>query len=247
MKLFSNKNTSPELLSFSQRESTLLCKVICYTGEKPDITEKGTGMQDLDKALADLGDIRSRLAVGTTFQGFGPAVIAITSVMALVLGLAQVGFPMLFSASIEAYLVSWVLLAVMCSVLIGAEMIARSRRIHGGLADAMLVQAIEHFLPAAAAGAVLTFVVYSFASDLLWTLPGLWQLVLSLGIFASARTLVRRVKLVAAWYFVCAFVVFVLSIEQTTLSPWLMAVPFAIGQLLMAFVLKTSGDTNHGE
>lgn len=203
-------------------------------------------MQELDKALADLGDIRSRLAVGTTFQGFGPAVIAITGLMALVLGGAQFFFTAYFSGSIEAYLVSWVLLAIACSVLIGAEMIARSRRLHGGLADAMLVQAIEHFLPAAAAGIVLTFVIYSFASDLLWTLPGLWQLVLSLGIFASARTLVRHVKLVAAWYFVCAFVVLVFSMEQATLSPWLMAVPFAAGQLLMALVLKFSGDSAHG-
>lgn len=199
-------------------------------------------MQELDKALAEIGDIRSRLAVGTTFQGFGPMVIASTGVLALVLGVLQFMLPAFFSVSMESYLLSWVLLAVLCAVLIGAEMIARSQRIHGGLADAMLVQAIEQFLPSAAAGAVLTFVIYSFAPDLLWTLPGLWQLVLALGIFASARTLVSGVKLVAGWYFVCSFVVLVLSIDQAVLSAWLMAVPFATGQLLMALVLKVSGE-----
>lgn len=199
-------------------------------------------MQELDKALAEIGDIRSRLAVGTTFQGLGPVVIASTGLMALALGVLQFMLPAFFSASIDAYLVSWVLLAVLCAVLIGAEMIARSQRIHGGLGDAMLVQAVEQFLPSAAAGAVLTFVIYSFAPDLLWTLPGLWQMVLALGIFASARTLVRGVKLVAGWYFICAFVVLVLSVDQTLLSPWLMAVPFTMGQLLMAVVLKFSGE-----
>jgi hypothetical protein len=65
-------------------------------------------------------------------------------------------------------------------------------------------------------------------------------LLLSVGLFAAARNLVQGVKLVAAWYFVTAFVVLLLSMKNELLSPWLMAVPFTCGQLLMAVVLKLS-------
>ena len=40
-------------------------------------------MRDLDKALADIIAIRSQLAAGTAFRGYGPATIAATSGVAL--------------------------------------------------------------------------------------------------------------------------------------------------------------------
>jgi len=51
------------------------------------------------------------------------------------------------------------------------------------------------------------------------------------------------VKLVAGWYFVAAFVVLVMSMDATVLSPWLMTVPFLIGQVFMAIVLALSGNS----
>ena len=41
-------------------------------------------MQDLDKALADIFAIRSQIAAGTAFRGYGPAAIAATGGLALV-------------------------------------------------------------------------------------------------------------------------------------------------------------------
>lgn len=198
-------------------------------------------MTELDKALADIGDIRSRMVAGTTFQGFGPTVIAVTGLLALTLGALQVLMPAVLAADNSVYLGVWIGLACVCALLIGVEMVARSHRIHGGLADAMLANAVEQFLPAAVAGVMLTVVFFRFQTDLLWMLPGLWQLLLAVGLFASARNLVRGVKLIAGWYFVSAFVVLVLSMSASTLSPWLMAVPFFTGQLMMATVLKLSG------
>jgi len=198
-------------------------------------------MTELDKALADIGDIRSRMAVGTTFQGFGPTVIAVTGLLALSLGTLQILMPTTLAANNSIYLGAWIGLACLCALLIGVEMVARCHRIHGGLADAMLANAVEQFLPAAVAGVMLTTVLFRFQTELLWLLPGLWQLLLAVGLFASARNLVRGVKLVAAWYFVSAFVVLVMSMDTSNLSPWLMAVPFFVGQLMMAAVLKFSG------
>lgn len=201
-------------------------------------------MNDLNKALADIDSIRTSLAAGTTFQGFGPVVVATTGVLAFLLGILQWYRPTVlvsvYATGNHGYLAAWLTLAALCATLIGIEMVARSRRIHGGLADAMLAHSVEQFLPAAVAGLMLTVVLFQFQPKLLWMLPGLWQLLLSVGLFAAARNLVRGVKLVAAWYFVTAFVVLLLSMKNESLSPWLMAVPFTCGQLLMAAVLKLS-------
>jgi hypothetical protein len=202
-------------------------------------------MTELDKALADIGDIRARMAAGTTFQGFGPMVIAVTGILAVALCTLQYNVPTVFASSTKSYLIAWLALACVCALLIGIEMVARSRRIHGGLADAMLANAVEQFLPAAVGGIMLTVVIFRFQSELMWMLPGLWQLLLSVGLFASARNLVRSVKLVAGWYFVCSFVVLVLSTNVGSLSPLFMAVPFVIGQLMMALVLKYSGESHN--
>ena len=51
-------------------------------------------------------------------------------------------------------------------------------------------------------------------------LPGLWQILVSLGIFASVRSLPRSVALAAAWYFVAGFAVLLIGEPAHALSPW---------------------------
>ena len=41
-------------------------------------------MRDLDKALADILAIRTQLAAGSAFSGYGPAAMAVTGALALV-------------------------------------------------------------------------------------------------------------------------------------------------------------------
>ena len=140
-------------------------------------------MRDLDKALADIFAIRSQIAAGTAFRGYGPAAIAATGGLALMTAVAQflwlddpTGSPVIFFAG-------WAATALVSACIIGVEMRARSRRHHCGLADAMVHQAVEQFLPAGAAGALLAVMLWRFAPEALWMLPGLWQLLVSLGIF----------------------------------------------------------------
>jgi hypothetical protein len=117
------------------------------------------------------------------------------------------------------------------------EMVARSRRHHSGLADAMIHQAVEQFLPSAVAGGLLAAMLWKFAPETLWLLPGLWQVLVSLGVFASVRSLPRTVALAGAWYFVAGFAVLLLASQSHALSPWTMGLPFVIGQSLMATIL----------
>jgi hypothetical protein len=135
--------------------------------------------------------------------------------------------------------------AAFSGLMIWIEMRARSRRHHSGLADAMIHQAAEQFLPAGVAGVLLAVVMWKFAAETLWLLPGLWQILVSLGIFASVRSLPRTVALAGAWYFVSGFAVVVLASQTHTLSPWTMGMPFVIGQSVMAAILYfASGDND---
>jgi len=111
----------------------------------------------------------------------------------------------------------------------------------------MVHQAVEQFLPAGAAGALLAVMLWRFAPETLWMLPGLWQLLVSLGISASARSLPRSVMLGAAWYFVAGFVTLMLASENHALSPWTMGLPFVGGQFLMAAILHFASGELDGE
>jgi hypothetical protein len=204
-------------------------------------------MPDLDKALADILAIRNQIAAGTAFQGYGPSAVAATAAVALVTSVLQ--FVLLDDATANplTFVLGWTAAAAVSAALIFVEMRARSRRHHSGLADAMVQQAVEQFLPAGVAGALFAVVLWKFAPETLWILPGLWQILVSVGIFASVRTLPRNVALVAAWYFVAGFTVLLIGSLHHTLSPWTMGLPFAIGQLLMAALLHIASEETDAE
>jgi hypothetical protein len=204
-------------------------------------------MRDLDKALADIFAIRSQIAAGTAFRGYGPATVAATGGVALLTAILQFLWLDNPTGRPIAFFTGWAAAALLSAGLIWIEMQARSRRHHSGLADAMIQQAVEQFLPAGVAGVLLAIMLWKFASETLWMLPGLWQLLVSLGVFASVRSLPRTIALAGAWYFLSGFTVLLLASQSHTLSPWTMGLPFAAGQLLMAALLHFASGENDAE
>ena len=204
-------------------------------------------MRDLDKALADILAIRSQIAAGTAFRGYGPATVAATGGVALLTAILQ--FLWLDGPTDRpiAFFAGWAAAALLSAALIWIEMQARSRRHHSGLADAMIRQAVEQFLPAGVAGVLLAILLWKFAPETLWMLPGLWQVLISLGVFASVHSLPRTIALAGAWYFLSGFTVVVIASQSHTLSPWTMGLPFAVGQLLMAALLYFASGENDVE
>lgn len=194
-------------------------------------------MRDLDKALADIVAIRSQIAAGTAFRGYGPATMAMTGAVALITALVQHFWLDNPTANPLTFFLGWGAAAALSGIVTWIEMRARSRRHHSGLADAMIHQAIGQFLPAAAAGVLLAALLWKFAPETLWMLPGLWQVLTSLGIFASVHSLPRTVALAGAWYFLSGFAVMLLASQSHALSPWTMGLPFVVGQSVMAGVL----------
>jgi hypothetical protein len=200
-------------------------------------------MKDLDKALADITAIRSQMARGTEFRGYGPITVAATGLLAmLAAGMQALWLPDPAGNGL-AYLALWVATAAVSVVLIGSEMVARSRRIHSGLADEMIHAATEQFIPAGVAGMLITVVLYRFAPESLWMLPGLWQIVFSLGLFASCRSLPRPMFAAGVWYLGAGLATLALANGEQAFSPYAMAVPYGVGQLYIAAVLyRAVGD-----
>jgi hypothetical protein len=197
-------------------------------------------MQDLRRALEDITAIRTQMARGTEFRGYGPVTVAATGGLALVAAIAQALWLPDPAADVFGYIALWTATAALSIALIAIEMVARTRRIHRGLADEMIHAAIEAFVPAGVAGALLTVVIYRFAPQSASMLPGLWQLLFSLGVFASCRSLPRPIFAAAVWYLAAGLANLALAGGGHAFSPWAMAVPFGAGQLFIAVVLYRS-------
>src|ERR1039457_5880971 len=148
-------------------------------------------MRDLNRALTDISLIREQLIRDTEFRGYGPVALAATGILALIVAAAQALWLQEPAAHVHLYVWLWVATAAVSLVVIGSETIQRSRRVHGDLAVPMLQSAVLQFLPAIVAGGLLTVALLRVQPAILWMLPGLWQIVFSLGVFASCRFLPR--------------------------------------------------------
>ena len=193
-------------------------------------------MNDLHKALGDITSIRRQMARTTEFRGYGPATLASTGAIAVVAAAAQSLWLPDPATHIPAYLAIWISTAVLSAALIGAQMLTRARRMHSGLADEMIRMAVEQFLPAVGAGALITVVLVGKVPTALWMLPGLWQVIFGLGVFSSCRFLPRPMAIAGAWYLLTGLLCLSLG-DDRALSPWTMGISYGAGQALVAAIL----------
>lgn len=198
-------------------------------------------MQDLEDALSDIQALRSQLARSTQFRGYSAPAFAATSALAVLAAGAQVWLVPRPNADPHLYVALWIGTAIAAAAIIGIDVIARSRRTHSGLADEMIYAALEQLLPAGVAGALLTYVMVRFAPAETWMLPGLWQILLSLGVFASCRSLPAPLIALGVWYLSTGLVCVVVGSTSAPLSPWAMGIPFGGGQLLAAALIYKYG------
>lgn len=196
-------------------------------------------MKELQQALSEIHSIRTQVARGTEFRGYGPASIAASGILALAVAAAQTQW---MAKSAKADLVVWLGVwagtAVVSVFLTGLETFVRARRVHVGFAKEMVQSAVAQFLPAVMVGFLLAVVMMRVAPEECWMLPGLWELIFSLGVFASCRFLPRQMFAVGVWYLAAGLFCLVAGSATRSLSPWTMGVPFGVGQLLVAAVLQ---------
>jgi len=193
-------------------------------------------MNELNKALGDISSIRRQLAHSTEFRGYGPATLASTGVLAFLAAVAQALWLPDPANHISVYLAIWISTAVVSSAVIGAQMVTRSQRMHSDMADEMIRMAVEQFLPSVGAGALITLVLVRYVPAAQWMLPGIWQVIFSLGVFSSCRFLPRPVLAVGVWYLLTGLIAIALA-DSRALSPWIMGIPYCVGQLMVAGIL----------
>src|SRR3984957_11995621 len=154
-------------------------------------------MKDLNEALTEITAIRRQIVRTAEFRGYGPMTVAMTSVVAIAAAVVQSRFLPGAAHDVATYLILWISTAAIATGLIGFEMVIRSRTMHSGLAQEMIFHAVEQLVPSGVAGLLVTAVIIKVAPDSVWMVPGLWQILFSLGVFASARFLPRAVFAVA--------------------------------------------------
>lgn len=206
-------------------------------------------MNELNRALGDIRSIRRQVALTTEFRGYGPATLLITACLAASAGFVQsvwVRQPVLHPVR---YVTVWAATALLSLAVIAISTLTRTRRIHSGIANEMIRMAAEQFAPAFVAGSLLTVVILIAAHhnpSAVWMLSGLWQIVYSLGIFASCRFLPRAMAAAGVWYLGTGLLCISLT-DARALTPWHMAFAFAGGQTLIAVILHIFSEENADE
>lgn len=192
-------------------------------------------MTELNRALLEIRNIRRQVAQTTEFRGYGPATLTATAVAALLAGGAQARWLPDPAAHPAGYVALWLTTALVCSALIATQMLTRANRLHSGMADEMIRMAVAQFLPAGIAGALLPFALLHAAPAAFPMLPGLWQIIFGLGVFASCRCLPRPMLSVGAWFLLTGFATLSLG-DARALAPGVMAGPYALGMALVAVI-----------
>ena len=193
-------------------------------------------MKDVDQALSEIRSIRNQMARSTEFRGYGPASIAFSGGLALAVAAFQSSSPI--EATFFGTFGIWIVTAGLAVLLSSAETVVRAQRVHFGLANEMIHSAIEQFVPALVVGLLLTMVLMRAAPESRWMLPGMWEVLFSLGIFASCRFLPKQMFGVGVWYLSAGLCCLTACGAAKTFSPWTMGIPFGVGQLLVAAVLQ---------
>lgn len=195
---------------------------------------------DVEKALFEIAEMRGHMARSVEFRGYGPQALVLTGVVAALGGGAQAALLPAPAGALSDYLLLWTAVATIALAIIGAEAWRRARAAHAGMANDMLLAAARQFAPSGLAGLLVSLVILRHAPTAAWMLPGLWQIMLSLGVFAASAALPGPMAAVGAWYLATGLACIVYASGQAAFSPLAMALPFLGGQGLAAAILHVA-------
>jgi hypothetical protein len=192
---------------------------------------------EVRRALADLAEVRDRLASVQRFDGYSGTAAIASGAVALAAGAVQVllaPHPRI-AAEHTAYLGIWLgCLSVALVFNYGAILLWRTRN-RGLQARAQIRTVGMSILPAIAAGGVITLALV--ARGLVELLPGMWCATYALGLFASRATVPRSVVYVAM-AFGAAATILLLVPAVDPLAWWVMPVVFGGGQIVIGVSVR---------
>jgi hypothetical protein len=198
---------------------------------------------EVSQALADLAEVRSRLAAVQRFRGLSGWAAAASGIAALLAGLLQtltLPYPAT-TADVVDYATIWALcLAFGLAVNYGAIALWVAR--HWSLRTQAELRTVGMTIaPAIVAGGAFTAAL--LMHHLPGMLPGVWCVCYALGLLAS-RAMVPRGVLAVAALFAASGIALLFAHELSALRWWVMPATFGIGQLAIGAIILRDG-ANH--
>lgn len=189
----------------------------------------------VSRALEQIAEIHQQLAKGEVYRGYRPLPVACSGIAGI---LAAAGQPVgLGQQDPIGFVLYWTAVAAFSGLVASSE-IAHNYLVHESLAERRRTRRVmAQFLPALAAGALVSATFVRVSPALIAALPGLWSLFFGLAIFASRPYLPRASGWVALFYFSAGIGLLWLSPTDLSPSAWSVGGTFGAGQLLAALVL----------
>lgn len=203
-------------------------------------------MNDIEQAMSQLSQIKTQLAATTRFRGYPPEAVGLVGVVALLITIAQTIWPERLAADDRQIVLVWGGLLLIAGLTIAVEAIGRSLRRHAGMAEAMLQGAGRAALPITVVGFVIAAIVLEYAPAVSWMLPGIWQMLIGITVFASYWTMPRAIIWAGIWYLVVGATTLLIAAQHGALVPALVGLPLVVGHFAIALVLRERGADGQG-
>jgi hypothetical protein len=193
---------------------------------------------EVRQALADLAEVRGRLATVQRFEGYSGTAAIASGLVAIVAGLAQaVLAPQPQTpAELRTYLTIWLTCLGFALAINYGAIVAWRVRNPGAQAGVQFRTVGMSILPAIAAGGVITLALS--VRGLYELLPGMWCAAYALGLFASRSLVPRDVVVVAVGFGAIATALFLLP-GIHPLAWFIMPVAFGTGQIAIGTMVRT--------
>jgi len=191
-------------------------------------------MSDLERALADIAEVRQRLGHVQRFKGYSGIAAMTSGVFALAGGLVQAVLVPTVQTVHQGhlYFALW-LVCCTASVLVNYGAIAHWYVNDATARDRWQTATVGlSILPALILGATLSFAL--LRANLFAFLPGVWYGCYGVGLFASRTMVPWAVVPIAAAFLVAGVVVFFVP-PAVALSWWVLPLGFGIGQLAIGY------------
>jgi hypothetical protein len=203
---------------------------------------------ELHDALTQIGEIHRRVAATGEFRGYRSLPVAASGVIAIVAAWLQPVFVPPGDEPIRDFTLYWTAVAVIAGAPAAVRIYLFDWRDAHSAGRELTRLAVSQFLPCLAAGALVTIAIIRQSPEFGWALTGLWQILFSLGVFASCRLLPRATHWVGMVY-LCAgtWNLAYGRADINAYSPWSMGLPFAVGQLLTAAILYLQQERNRAD
>jgi hypothetical protein len=192
---------------------------------------------DITNALDRIEEIHAQLAKGEVFRGYRPVPVAVAGGVGLVAGWLQ---PWLLPTGDDGtgFLWYWLSVAALNVALIGGVIAVGYRRVPDPFARRHTRRVVGQFLPCLAAGAAVSLALPALDPGLVRLLPGLWALLLGLGIFASRPYLARATGWVALYFVLAGSALLAFPTVELARLGALHGTVFGVGVLASAVVLR---------